>query len=153
VFAELLSIPNPAARLPETISPQHLKLMTFTAIIGQIERLAVETTILAILEDMHWADATTLDLLDRLIQRVPALPMLLVVTARPEVRPPWAARPHVTVQMLSGLDRPMAAALISQVAGGQELPQEIIDRIVAHTDGIPLFIEELAKTVLDNGST
>jgi class 3 adenylate cyclase len=153
VFAELLSIPNPAAQLPETISPQHLKLMTFTAIIGQIEKLAVETTILAILEDMHWADATTLDLLDRLIQRVPALPMLLVVTARPEVQPPWAARPHVSVQLLSGLDRPMAASLISQVAGGQELPQEIIDRIVAHADGIPLFIEELTKTVLDTGST
>ena len=153
VFADLLSIRNPAAQLPETISPQHLKLMTFTAIIRQIERLAVEKTILAILEDMHWADATTLDLLDRLIQRVPGLPMLLVVTARPEVQPAWAARPHVSVQLLSGLDRPMAASLIGQVAGGQQLPQEIVDRIVAHADGIPLFIEELTKTVLDKGST
>jgi class 3 adenylate cyclase len=153
VFADLLSIRNPAAQLPETISPQHLKLMTFTAIIRQIEWLAASTTILAILEDMHWADPTTLDLLDRLIQRAPGLPMLLVVTARPEVQPAWAARPHVTVQLLSGLDRPMAASLISQVAGGQELPQEIVDRIVAHADGIPLFIEELTKTVLDNGST
>jgi class 3 adenylate cyclase len=153
VFADLLSIRNPAAQLPKTISPQQLKLMTFTAIIRQIEGLAADTTILAILEDMHWADATTLDLLDRLIQRVPGLPMLLVVTARPEVQPAWAARPHVSVQLLSGLDRPMAASLISQVAGGQELPQEIVDRIVAHADGIPLFIEELTKTVLDNGST
>jgi class 3 adenylate cyclase len=152
VFADLLSIPNPAARLPETISPQHLKLMTFTAILRQIETLAVGTAILAILEDMHWADPTTLDLLDRLIQTVPRLAMLLVVTARPEVQPPWAAHPHVTVQPLSGLDRPMAASLISQVAGGQELPQQIIDRIVAHADGIPLFIEELTKTVLDNVS-
>src|SRR5262249_510655 len=69
-----------------------------------------------------------------------------------EVHPPWAARPHVSVQLLSGLDRPMAASLISQVAGARELPQEIVDRIVAHADGIPLFIEELTKTVLDNAS-
>jgi class 3 adenylate cyclase len=153
VFADLLSIPHSTAQLPKAISPQHLKAMTFAAIIRRIDNLARQTTILAILEDMHWADPTTLDLLNGLIERVPRLPMLLVITARPEMQPPWAARPHVTVQLLSGLDRPMASSLIKQVASGQELPQDVVDRIVAHADGIPLFIEELTKTVLDKGLT
>jgi class 3 adenylate cyclase len=151
VFADLLSIPHSTAQLPKAISPQHLKAMTFAALIRRIDNLARQTTILAILEDMHWADPTTLDLLNGLIERVPRLPMLLVITARPEMQPPWAARPHVTVQLLSGLDRPMASSLIKQVASGQELPQDVVDRIVAHADGIPLFIEELTKTVLDKG--
>ena len=153
VLADLLSIPHPTAQLPKTISPQHLKSMTFASIIRQIDNMASQATVLAILEDMQWADPTTLDLLDRLIERVPRVPMLLVVTTRPEMQPPWATRPHVTVQLLSGLDRPMAGSLIKQVAGGQELPQDVVDRIVAHADGIPLFIEELTKTVLHKGLT
>ena len=153
VLADLLSIAHSAAQLPKTISPQHLKAMTFVAIIRLIDNLTRQTTVLAILEDMHWADPTTLDLLDRLIERVPRLALLLVATTRPEVQPPWSARPHVTVQLLSGLDRLMASSLINQVAGGQELPRAVVDRILAHADGVPLFIEELTKTVLHKEST
>jgi class 3 adenylate cyclase/tetratricopeptide (TPR) repeat protein len=153
VLADLLSVAHSAAQLPKTISPQRLKAMTFVAIIRLIDNLTRQTTVLAILEDMHWADPTTLDLLDRLIERVPRLAMLLVATTRPEVQPPWSGRPHVTVQLLSGLDHLMAGSLINQVAGGRELPRDVVDRILAHADGVPLFIEELTKTVLHKEST
>src|SRR6516225_9474140 len=95
VLADLLSIAHSVAQLPKTISPQHLKAMTFVAIIRLIDNLTRQTTVLAIVEDMHWADPTTLDLLGRLIERVPRLAMLLVATTRPEVQPPWSDRPHV----------------------------------------------------------
>ena len=147
LLAYLVSIPS-SADLLDTLTPERRKARTFATIIRQIESLAGNRPMLALIEDIHWADPSTLELLDRLIEVVQRQPILLVVTARPEVRPAWAARPHVTVQPLSGLDRPMATTLIKQVAGERELPREIIDRIIAHADSVPLFIEELTKTVL-----
>src|SRR5262249_51999590 len=137
-----------SADLLTTLMPERRKAKTFATIIRQIDSLAGNKPMLILIEDIQWADPSTLELLDRLIEIVERRPILLVVTARPEVRPAWAARPHVTVQLLSGLDRSTAVTLIKQIAGPHELHREIIDRIVAHADSVPLFIEELTKTVL-----
>jgi class 3 adenylate cyclase/predicted ATPase len=158
VLADLLSIPCSASDGLKDVPPQRRKAMTFAAIVRHINDLAAQNPVLCILEDMHWADATTAELIDLLIESVKQLPVLLVVTARPEMRPTWAARPHVTVQLLGGLDDRLAAALIKQVAGGRDLPSDVVDRIIAHADCVPLFIEELTNTVLqrrqaDNGNT
>src|SRR5262245_8017675 len=148
LLADLFSVPCSTADLLQNMTPQRRKVLTFAMIIRQIDNLARLGPTLASLEDMHWADPSTLELLDLLIERIQPLPLLLVITARPEVHPAWAARPHVTVLPLSGLDDQTAAILIKQVAGGRELPRAVIDRIVAHADSVPLFIEELTKTVL-----
>jgi len=151
LFAELLSIPGYSAALPKSLMPQRQKEMTFAAIMRQFEGLARQNPILVILEDMHWTDPTTLDLMDLFVDAADRLPMLLVITSRPLAWPTWAARPHVTVQMLSGLDRRTATDLIKQMSDGRDLPPDVVDRIIAHADGVPLFIEELTKTVLQRG--
>lgn len=148
LLADLLSIRHPDADFLRSVTPQRRKSMTFTAILRWLDDLARRQPILVILEDMHWADPTTLELLNLLMEAVQRLPVLLVITARPEVRVPWSSRPHVTVKLLSGLEDELAALLIKQVAGGRELPRDVIERIIAHADSVPLFIEELTKTVL-----
>jgi len=152
LLSDLLSIPGYSADLPKAVTPQRRKEMTFDALVRQFEAIGRQRPILAIVEDMHWADPTTLDLLNLLVEAAERLPMLLVITTRPETRPPWSSRPHVTVQMLSGLDRRTSGALIKQIAGGQNLPPDVVDRIIAHSDGVPLFIEELTKTVVQSGT-
>ena len=148
LLAELLSIQHPDADFLKTMTPQHRKSMAFATILRQLDESARKQPILAILEDIHWADPTTLGLLDHVVEAIQRLPVLLVITARPEVNVPWASRPHVTVKLLSGLDDELAATLIKQTASGRELPRDVIERIIAHADSVPLFIEELTKTVL-----
>jgi class 3 adenylate cyclase len=148
LMADLLSIQHPDADILKTVTPQRRKSMAFSAILHELSVLAQRQPILLILEDMHWADPTTLELLNLLVESIQRFPVLLVITARPEVRVPWTSRPHVTVKPLSGLEDELAAQLIKQVAGGRELPRDVIERIIAHADSVPLFIEELTKTVL-----
>ena len=100
-----------------------------------------------IFEDAHWIDPTSLELLERIIDRIESLPVLLIVTARPEFAPPWTGRPQVTVHPLNRLTRREGMAVIERLAGGRSLPKEIVDQIVARTDGVPLFIEELTKAI------
>jgi predicted ATPase len=123
-------------------------VVTFDAILRQIDRVTRQRPTLLIFEDVHWADPTTLDLLSLIGEAARQLPLLVLATARPEVLLAWASRPHVTVKVLNGLDDGYAADLIRQVTGGRELPREIIDRIIAHADSVPLFIEELTKSVV-----
>ena len=149
LIAELLSIPRGETEGADIPAGQRSKAMTLAAILRQFEGLTRHNPLLVVLEDIHWADPTTLDLLDLLVEKVEQGPILLVVTTRPELQPSWASRPQVTVQALSGLDRRHAASLIRAVTGERTLPKNVVDRIIAHADGIPLFIEELTKTVLD----
>ena len=102
-------------------------------------------------EDVHWSDPTTRELLDLLIDRVPTLRVLVILTFRPEFTPPWIGRPHVTMLTLNRLPRRQRAEMIAHVTGGKALPKEIADQIVERTDGVPLFIEELTKTVVESG--
>jgi class 3 adenylate cyclase len=148
LLADLLSIQCPEADSLKTVPPRRRKSMTFAAILRQLDELAHGQPILAVLEDMHWADPSTIELLELMVERIQERPVLFLITARPEVRFSWTSRPHVTVKLLSGLEDELAATLIRQVAGGRELPRDVIDRIIAHADSVPLFIEELTKTVL-----
>jgi len=151
LLADLLSIPGAAEDLPRTLTPRHQKEMTFAAILRYLAAFARRTPLLAVIEDIHWADPTTRELLDAQIEAVERLPMLLIITTRPEPPPSWATHPVVTVQMLGGLHHRQAASLINEVTGDQALPPDVIERIITHADGVPLFIEELTKTVVEKG--
>jgi class 3 adenylate cyclase len=149
-FADLLSIPDSGGQPTTAASPQTKKEMTFAAILSQFENLARHSPIAVIFEDLHWADPTTLDLLVRLVELAERVPVLLVITSRRvDLHPVWSSRPHVTVRLLNALDRRLAATLVKEVSGNHYLPQEVVDRIVANSDGVPLFIEELTRLVLE----
>jgi predicted ATPase len=103
-----------------------------------------------VVEDVHWIDPTSRELLEMTVERVSRLPVLFILTFRPEFQPPWTGQAHVTMLALNRLDRRAAAALAERVAG-RTLPSEIVERIVERTDGIPLFVEELTKMILESG--
>ena len=105
--------------------------------------------VLCVFEDLHWADPTTLELLDRLVGRIAGERVLLLLTFRPEFPPPWRGRPHATLISLNRLPRRQSAALAEAVAGGEALPDAVLQQIVARADGVPLFLEELTKAVLE----
>jgi class 3 adenylate cyclase/predicted ATPase len=149
LVADLLSLPSEPAEPSIAVSPQRMREMIFSALLRQLESLARQAPVLAVVEDIHWADPTTLDLIDPLVEMIEELPMLLVVTTRPQVQPIWADRPEVSVQVLNGLSRRQAGRLIKEVTGNRNLPADVIERIIGRSDGIPLFIEELTRTVLE----
>ena len=149
LFAALLSLP--VDRYPPlNLSPQKQKEKTLEALAGQIEALAKQEPVLMIYEDVHWLDATSQEVLDLLVPRLRELPVLMIVTYRPEYSPRWTDQAHVTLLSLNRLGRRQGAELVAKVTGGKALPQEVLDQIVAHTDGVPLFIEELTKSVLES---
>ena len=150
-IATLLSFPN-AARYPlPELSPQKRKEKTLTALLAHMERLAAQQPVLVVYEDVHWIDPTTLELLTLTIERVQHVPVLLLLTARPEFTPPWPAYAHLTHIPLGRIDRDEGTLLIAQVTGGKALPGEVLQQILARTDGVPLFIEELTKAVVESG--
>ena len=150
-LANLLSLP-PGDRygFPE-LSPQKRKETTLAAFLSQLEGLAVRQPVFAIVEDVHWADPTSLELLTMALERVSRLRVLLLITARPEFTPPWPGYAHVTTISLTRLNRRNGAALVERVTAGKTLPEEVMEQILARTDGVPLFVEELTKTVLETG--
>src|SRR6266851_923566 len=102
-------------------------------------------------EDAHWIDPTSRELLDLIVERVRGLPVLLIVTFRPEFQPPWTGQPQVSMVALNRLDRRDRTVLVEQIAGGKTLPDEVVAQIAERTDGVPLFVEELTKSVLESG--
>jgi class 3 adenylate cyclase/tetratricopeptide (TPR) repeat protein len=150
LFADLLAIPTGERYPPVTLSPQKKKDKTLHAQIAQVERLAAREPVLMLFEDIHWSDPTTRESLDLLIERVPALRILVILTFRPEFNPSWIGRPQVSLLSLNRLPPRRRSEMIAYVAGGA-LPKEIADQIVERTDGVPLFIEELTKTVIESG--
>ncbi len=149
LLAELLSIPIGDGFLPLDLSPQQKKEKTLQALLRQIERAAWQKPVLMVYEDAHWIDPTSRELLDLIVPRVARLPVLLLITFRPEFQPPWAGAAHVTVLMLNRLDRREGASLVQGIAADNALPDEVVAEILERTDGVPLFIEELTKTVLE----
>ncbi|MGC1960052.1 MAG: AAA family ATPase, partial [Pseudolabrys sp.] len=150
-LANLLSLPSSDRyRMPE-LSPQKRKEMTLAALLTQLDGLAARQPVFVIVEDVHWADPTSLELLTMTLEQVPRLRVLLLITARPEFTPPWPGHAHVTTISLTRLNRRNGAALIERVTAGKTLPEEVMDQILARTDGVPLFVEELTKTVLETG--
>jgi class 3 adenylate cyclase/predicted ATPase len=150
-IAELLSLPASDRHPLPNLSPQRKKERTLQALIRQLEGLAREQPVLMVFEDAHWADPTSRELLDLIIERVGNLPMLLIVTFRPEFQRVWTGQPQVTMLALNRLDRRDRSALVAQIARGKGLPDEVVGQIVDRTDGVPLFIEELTKSVLESG--
>jgi class 3 adenylate cyclase/predicted ATPase len=151
LVAALLSLPLPAPYPPLTLSPQRQKQQTQEALVAWLLAEAAQQPVLAIWEDLHWADPSTLELLGLLLEQVPTARLLLVVTCRPEFRLSWAPRSYVTPLTLTRLLRPQVAELVLRVTGGKPLPSEVLQHIVAKTDGIPLFVEELVKMILEAG--
>ena len=149
LFAALLSIPF-GDRYPRlTLNPTQQRSRTFAALLDQFEGLARQKPILLLFEDAHWADATSLELLDLAVERIRQLPVLALFTLRPEFEPPWVDRPNVGALTLGRLDRNSVESMVTQVTHGRALPAEVMNQIVAKTDGNPLFVEELTKAVLE----
>ena len=149
-LAALLSVPFEGRYPALEMAPSEQKERTIAALLGLFEGLTREGPVLALLEDAHWIDPTSLDVFARLVDRLPNLRALLVITFRPEFTAPWSGRAHVASLQLSRLGRRQALSMVAGVAG-KALPVEVLDEIVAKTDGVPLFVEELAKTVLESG--
>jgi len=151
LLAELLSLPVSDRHPLPNLSAQRKKERTLEALIRQLEGLASQKPVLLVFEDAQWIDPTSRELLDLAVERVRNLPVLMVVTFRPEFQSPWTGQPQVTMLALSRLDRRDRAALAAQVAGTRTLPNEVVSQIVDRTDGVPLFVEELTKSVLESG--
>ena len=150
-LADLLSLPASERHPLPNLSPQRKKERTLEALIRQLEGLARQQPVVMVFEDAHWIDPTSRELLDLTVERVRSLPVLLIVTFRPEFQPPWTGQPQVTMLALNRLDRRDRTALVEQIAGGKALPDEVIAQIADRTDGVPLFVEELTKSVLESG--
>jgi class 3 adenylate cyclase/tetratricopeptide (TPR) repeat protein len=151
LLADLLSIPIGDRYPPLNLTPRKRKEKTLHAQLAQVEGLAARQPVLMVWEDAHWSDPTTRESLDLLIDGVPTLRVLVIITFRPEFSPPWVGRPHVTLLSLSRLPSRQRAEMIMHVTGGKPLPKEIADQIVDRTDGVPLFVEELTKAVVESG--
>jgi class 3 adenylate cyclase len=151
LLAALLSVPTGDRYPPLNLTPQKRKEKTLHAQLAQVEGLAARQPVLMVWEDVHWSDPTTRESLDLLIDRAPALRVLLILTFRPEFAPPWIGRPHVTMLTLSRLPPRQRAEMIDHLTGGKALPKEIADQIIDRTDGVPLFVEELTKSVVESG--
>jgi class 3 adenylate cyclase len=151
LLAALLSIPFDGRYPAPEMAPPEQKERTIAALIALFEGLAKDALVLALLEDAHWIDPTSLDVFSRLVDRLPGLRALLVITSRPEFTAPWVGRAHVASLQLSRFGRRHAVAMVDRVVAGKALPAEVLEQIVAKTDGVPLFVEELTKTVLESG--
>ncbi|HUH86322.1 MAG TPA: adenylate/guanylate cyclase domain-containing protein [Stellaceae bacterium] len=152
LLAALLSIPTNGRYSPVALSPQKQKEKTLQALVAQVEGLARRQPLLIIVEDAHWGDATSRELFDLLIERVVSLPVLVLVTFRPEFTPPWLGRHQVTLLSLNRLPPRRQAEMIASVTGGKALPPEVAAQIIDRTDGVPLFVEELTKAVIESGA-
>jgi hypothetical protein len=149
-LAALLSIPV-GERYPSLdMAPSEQKERTIAALLAVFEGMTKDAPVLALLEDAHWIDPTSLDVFSRLVDRLPGLRALLVVAFRPEFAAPWVSRAHVSLLPLNRFGRRQALAMIDRVAGGKALPENVLEQIVAKTDGVPLFVEELTKNVLES---
>src|SRR6266478_3132527 len=151
LFAALLSIPFGGRYPPFALSSTQQRRQTLAALLDQIEGLARQRSALLLFEDAHWADATSLELLDLIIERIRQLPVLALFTFRSEFEPPWVGLPNVSTLALSRLDRSNVESIVARVTGGRPLPAEVMEQIVVKTDGNPLFVEELTKAVLEAG--
>ena len=145
----MLSLPNDGRYPAIELTPEQRRQRTLEALTEQLAGLASQNPVLMIFEDAHWTDPTSLEAFSRTVDRIKTLPVLLIVTFRPEFNAPWAGRSHVTSLALNRLGEREAAAIIARLVGNKELPADVMAEIVERTDGIPLFVEEMTKAVLE----
>jgi predicted ATPase len=151
LFAVLLSLPHPTGYPPLNVSPQKQKQKRQEALVTWLLAEAERRPVLGVWEDLHWVDPSTLEVLSLCIDRVPTARLLLLLTFRPDFHPPWAMLSHMTQVTLSRLERRHVEEIVQRVAGGKALPDEIMQQVVQKTDGVPLFVEELTKMVMESG--
>jgi class 3 adenylate cyclase len=151
LIADLMSLPTSERHPLPKLSAQRKKERILEALIRQLEGLARQQPVGMVFEDAHWLDPTSRELLDLTVERVRSLPVLLIVTFRPEFKPPWTGQPQVSMMTLNRLDRRDRTVLVEQIAGGKALPDQVVAQIVDRADGVPLFVEELTKSVLESG--
>ncbi len=151
LFAAMLSWETGDRYPPLEVTPQRQKANTIKALALGTAGLARAGPLLVLFEDAQWADPTTLEALDAIVDAIERAPILAVITFRPEFAPPWSGRGHVTLHTLARLGRRLAAMMVERVTGGHRLPEALVDEIAAKTDGVPLFVEELTKTVIESG--
>ena len=149
LIAEMLSLPNDGRYPTLELEPQRRRQKTLEALTMQLEAFARSKPVLMIFEDVHWLDPTSLEVLGRTVDRLKTLRVLLIITYRPEFEPPWVGRPYVTTLNLNRLGEREIAAMIDRVTGNKALPRNIRQDIIERTDGIPLFVEEMTKAVLE----
>ena len=151
LFAALLSLPHPAQYPLLNLTPQRQRQKTHDALVAWLLEETERQPVLAVWEDLHWADPSTLELLGLVLDQVPTARMLTLLTCRPEFLPPWASRSHLTQVTLTRLGRPQVGAMITSLTGGKALPAAVVEHVVAKTDGVPLFVEELVKMIVESG--
>ena len=149
LFADMLSLPNDERYPTLDLAPQQRRQRTIEALTAQVETLSRSNPVLMIFEDVHWIDPTSLEALGRTVDRLRTLGVLLIVTYRPEFEPPWIGRPFVTTLTLNRLGEREIVSMIDGVAGNKPLPESIRQDIIERTDGVPLFVEEMTKAVLE----
>src|SRR5918994_1106390 len=133
-----------------TLSPEQQKQKTLHAFLTTLLRLAAQRPVLFVMEDLHWVDPSTLEFLTLLVDQGPTARILALFTCRPDFSPPWTGRAHLTQMTLNRLPRRQATELTGRVAHGKALPAAVVEQVVAKTDGVPLFVEELTKMVLES---
>ena len=151
LLAMLLSIPATGIGEPLRLTPEERKQRTLASLARLFENLAAQRPVLLVLEDAHWIDPTTRDLMDSLIERAASIRALVIVTHRPEFQSSWASHAHATVFALNRLGRNTCQAVVMDLANGRQLPTEVFEHIFRRSDGVPLFVEELTKGVLESG--
>jgi len=149
LLAALLSLPQPEGASPLSLTPQQQKQKTFDALVHWLFEETERTAVYTVWEDLHWADPSILEFLALCLDQVPTTRMLMLLTFRPEFTPPWTSRSHVSHLVLSRLGRKQTSIIVEQITGEKALPAEVLQQIVAKTDGVPLFVEELTKMVVE----
>ena len=150
-MASILSIPCEPRYGPLAMTPQKQKNEILRTLVDLTEAAAARRPTVMLYEDVHWADPTSLEALDVLIERARTMPLLVVLTHRPEFQPRWDHHDHVAALNLSKLTRAQSSEIVSKLAGRKALPADLLERIVAKTDGVPLYLEELTKAILESG--
>jgi class 3 adenylate cyclase/predicted ATPase len=151
LVAALLSVPLPASSPLLTLTPQRQRQKTLEALLSWLLALTAQQPVLVVMEDLHWIDPSTLEFLTLLVDQGPTARLLTLLTCRPEFQVPWGGRTYLTPIALQRLPQPQVEAMIARLTAGKALPPEVVAQLVAKTDGVPLFVEELTKTVLESG--
>ena len=151
LLAALFALPHPEDAPPLTLSPQKQKQQTMKTLVAWILEEADHATVYCAWEDLHWADPSTLEILTLLLDQVPTTRMLALLVFRPEFTPPWGTRSYLSQITLGRLGRAQVEGIVERVTGGRTLPGEVVEQVVAKTDGVPLFVEELTKMIVESG--
>jgi class 3 adenylate cyclase/DNA-binding winged helix-turn-helix (wHTH) protein/predicted ATPase len=150
LLAALLSIPLGDTYEALSLTPEQQRQRTLTTLLVMVTSWAEQRSVLLVIEDLHWVDPSTREFLDLLIDQVPTLPLCVVLTCRPSFQPPWGLRTYLTPLQLARLSHEQVEAMVKRITGGRPLPAEVMHHLVTRTDGVPLFVEELTRTVLES---